>query len=272
MWEDYAITIGTLLFNIALIPQLLFHWKTKTCGIRSMTATLYTIGAYLFIVAFASLHLSFSFWTGAFSFICWGIICGQSYLYTSNKFSDCLPTKLYQDKWDNMVRSMKGPRGIASALSRICRWGGRGQVFYAVLPHSIVVSRMVSSAAKPYAMLHDAHEGLSGDCTRPCKSKCQYYIEGQLQKIVYDMLGLPEPSKEILDEVNKADNIAMEAEWILLHPKDEKWINGKIKKNEKALRLTRRFVSMGRDYWMRDEGGVQLFVDEFTSAVNRRLG
>ena len=60
---------------------------------------------------------------------------------------------------------------IATAQSRICRYGGRGKYFYSDAQHSYLVSLMVPQERDMilHALIHDAHEVYTGDCIGPFK-------------------------------------------------------------------------------------------------------
>jgi len=60
---------------------------------------------------------------------------------------------------------------IATALSNICRFAGHTPVFYSVLQHSLEVANLFASddPAYKYALLHDAHEAVTGDIVTPVK-------------------------------------------------------------------------------------------------------
>lgn len=62
---------------------------------------------------------------------------------------------------------------IATALSRTPRFGGRYDRVhghYSVAQHSVLVhDLMQATEARPYALLHDAHEAYVGDLTHPVK-------------------------------------------------------------------------------------------------------
>ncbi len=106
---------------------------------------------------------------------------------------------------------------IASALSKLCRFGGHCQQFYSVAEHSILVSRLVrqqksgAPMALAWGLLHDASEAYVVDIPRPVKRHLKEYIaiEDAIQQAVAERFGLPWPMP---DEVTSADHdlLAME--------------------------------------------------------------
>lgn len=60
---------------------------------------------------------------------------------------------------------------IATSLARIPRFGGHSTRHYSVLEHSLYVASLVPSEYKAAALLHDAHESLTGfwDVSSPAK-------------------------------------------------------------------------------------------------------
>ena len=71
---------------------------------------------------------------------------------------------------------------IASALSKLCRWGGATREFYSVAQHSVHVSRLAAKIAEDVGgsaelqqiaafagLMHDAHEMVLADICRPTK-------------------------------------------------------------------------------------------------------
>ena len=58
---------------------------------------------------------------------------------------------------------------IAEALAKLCRWTGHTTKFYSVAQHSGIVHDILPLNARPYALLHDAHEAYIGDWSTPLK-------------------------------------------------------------------------------------------------------
>jgi 5'-deoxynucleotidase YfbR-like HD superfamily hydrolase len=58
---------------------------------------------------------------------------------------------------------------IAAATAKLCRFTGHTQCFYSVAQHMVHTTDLVDLEAKPYALLHDAHEAYVGDWSTPLK-------------------------------------------------------------------------------------------------------
>jgi hypothetical protein len=59
---------------------------------------------------------------------------------------------------------------IATALSKICRFGGHSNDFYSVAQHSVVVANLAPEYLCREALLHDATEAYLGDVIKPLKN------------------------------------------------------------------------------------------------------
>ena len=102
-------------------------------------------------------------------------------------------------------------RDIASALSKLCRFGGHCKQFYSVAEHSLLVAKMMrqrnrnSSILIRWALLHDASEAYVVDIPRPAKRQLSEYmkIEDKIQRTIAERYGLPWPMPH---EVHEADS------------------------------------------------------------------
>jgi uncharacterized protein len=119
---------------------------------------------------------------------------------------------------------------IASALSKICRFGAQAREFYSVAQHAILVKRLVMDAGHSrlglLALHHDSHEAFAGDIPTPLKQKidsattvyrdvCQ-----RLDLAIADALGLDWPLRESSDwqVIKAADSLALRIEAARLLP------------------------------------------------------
>lgn len=59
---------------------------------------------------------------------------------------------------------------VASALSKICRFGGHSNDFYSVAQHSVIVAKLAPGYLCREALLHDATEAYLGDVIKPLKN------------------------------------------------------------------------------------------------------
>ncbi len=99
---------------------------------------------------------------------------------------------------------------IASALSKLCRFGGHCKQFYSVAEHSILASELMSQrygnnlTLIRWALLHDASEAYVVDIPRPAKRQLTEYIriEDAIQRAVAERFDLPWPMPEEVHEVD----------------------------------------------------------------------
>lgn len=110
---------------------------------------------------------------------------------------------------------------IAQALAMQCRFNGQSGTFYSVAQHSVHVMSLVPSAAKPYALLHDAHEAYIGDITSPVKnailnlgkSDIIRQISDGLDRVIARAFGLNWPTPPtIRRQIAAADKVALATE------------------------------------------------------------
>ena len=110
---------------------------------------------------------------------------------------------------------------IAHGLARIGRFGGRGELYYPVLAHSIVVGSMTPWPWRIYGYLHDMAEVIVGDIGHPFKTDEQKDVEWIVHNYMLEQLGIPYPStfhmSYIEEEVRKIDRSVVSSEAYLLH-------------------------------------------------------
>ncbi len=115
---------------------------------------------------------------------------------------------------------------IAHALSYTCRFAGHTSRFYSVAEHAVLVAiRLADTGCSPATQLlglhHDDSEAYLGDIPRPLKSLLgsRYRdLEINMQRAVYDALGLHPPTGEQALAIHEADNWALAAEAHSLMP------------------------------------------------------
>jgi 5'-deoxynucleotidase YfbR-like HD superfamily hydrolase len=108
---------------------------------------------------------------------------------------------------------------VAAGLAHINRYSGNAGI-YTVAQHSIIVANALPPELRPYGLLHDAHEFVVGDMTRPMKKAlgpavCFHLedIEQVVDWAIYTAAGLPYPiSPEIRHAVKRADVQALMTE------------------------------------------------------------
>lgn len=106
------------------------------------------------------------------------------------------------------------------ALAKLCRFNGHTVDFYSVAQHSCLVMDLVPPAAKPYALLHDAHEAYVGDLVQPVKNglSAQARFEwdemvARIDAAIHTAFGLDWPvHPNIARLVHEADLVALATE------------------------------------------------------------
>jgi len=99
-------------------------------------------------------------------------------------------------------------KGIASALSKICRFSGQISEFYSVAQHSVFVSQLVPEEYALIGLLHDATEAYTADMPKPIKQLMPEYevLEDRMYKALATKFTLPPVIPEV---VHIADRIAV---------------------------------------------------------------
>ena len=128
-------------------------------------------------------------------------------------------------------------RDIAEGLSKQCRFNGQCDLFYSVAQHSVVclailrtlpefqdLSPLLRSKAEVYVLLHDAHEAYIGDVINPVKAvlisqiptfeKKWGKLTQDIDKAIFESFGLPLPTPQMQELVNKVDQIALATELV----------------------------------------------------------
>lgn len=115
-------------------------------------------------------------------------------------------------------------RSIASALSKICRFGGHCHRFYSVAEHCVHCSEL-SESHEHHVLLHDSAEAYIGDVVKPLKQLLSDYqaIEWRIEAAVWKHFGIV-PTDESDAEVKRCDRAMLKAEKIHFWPRDkENW-------------------------------------------------
>lgn len=115
---------------------------------------------------------------------------------------------------------------VAHAISQLCRFGGHCRHFYSVAQHSIWVAKYLKEiGAAPivqlYGLLHDATEGYMVDIPSPIKKQLNLYkrAEDKLHVLIWDALGIKQPSEEEWRQVKEVDVLLQHHEANCLLPK-----------------------------------------------------
>lgn len=115
---------------------------------------------------------------------------------------------------------------LADALAKINRFGGRTREPWSVAGHSVLVEMLCPPSAKPWALLHDAHEAFVGDITTPAVDLIATvgrlpgfddglaFVKGQIDRAIASAWGVA--VRSLNADLIRADRIALCAEAAIL--------------------------------------------------------
>lgn len=122
-------------------------------------------------------------------------------------------------------------KSIASALSKICRFGGHCQRFYSVAEHCIHATNLALQDGVPNAVLvaiflHDASEAYVGDMVKPLKIMLPEYMETEwrIQLAIECAMGVSFVYHG--ETIKNYDRLMLKAEKIAMWPNDTEAWNG----------------------------------------------
>lgn len=110
---------------------------------------------------------------------------------------------------------------IAEALSKQCRFTGHTAMFYSVAQHCCLVHDLCSLEARPWALLHDAHEAYIGDIPSPLKTALHALggklaldiIATRFDNAIAGAFKIQWPlSEQVNREINHFDKVALNTE------------------------------------------------------------
>jgi len=81
VWQDYIITIATILFGYALLPQVYHNFKIKKTTITVQTSTITFLGLYTLSIMFLTLNLYFSAAANLITGTLWAVLLMQKLIY-----------------------------------------------------------------------------------------------------------------------------------------------------------------------------------------------
>jgi uncharacterized protein len=120
-------------------------------------------------------------------------------------------------------------KSIASALSKVCRFGGHCPHFYSVAEHCIHATALACSEgytgdALLAVFLHDAAEAYIGDMVKPLKVTMPQYGEAEhrIEAAIQAAFGVD--FSKWMDVIKRFDRAMLKAEKVTMWPEDtEKW-------------------------------------------------
>ncbi len=108
-------------------------------------------------------------------------------------------------------------RDIAVQSMRLVRFSGAAEIFWPIGMHMLLVADLMPKRPwmEVHGLLHDAAEIVVGDVPRPMKTAEARALEDRVLERIYTMLGVPQPSPEVILAVKEADFRAALAEGTL---------------------------------------------------------
>ncbi len=123
--------------------------------------------------------------------------------------------------FDKIMENEVKIEDIASALSKMCRFGGHCPEFYSVAQHSVIVSHLVPKEHALAALLHDATEAYVQDMVRPLKRLLPEYQ--RVEEMVKQLIEKTFDVQTCHPAIKKADNQALYAEAVSFFGSAEGW-------------------------------------------------
>lgn len=131
------------------------------------------------------------------------------------------------------------PRAIAHSLSNLPRFAGHTHIRWSVAHHVMTVDTIIDQLAhedslpriRPYALLHDAAEVITGDIPAPVINHMKddlgfdfrTLVELPILQQIYNAFKLPAPLAEDLDLIREADAYALRIERRELMDSSYRW-------------------------------------------------
>ena len=85
MWQDYALTVASLMFGYSLIPQIIRNYRNKKVDQISWQMILVSLVAIIInIPASYTLELYMTTIMNCIQFVCWLLMMSQRFYYRNN--------------------------------------------------------------------------------------------------------------------------------------------------------------------------------------------
>ncbi|MDP3880879.1 MAG: hypothetical protein Q8Q32_01710 [bacterium] len=81
IWQDIAITIASVVFTVALVPQLVYGFREKRASMQRITSIPTFIGLYVVAFSYFTLELYFSCAITSMAATIWLLFYIQTILY-----------------------------------------------------------------------------------------------------------------------------------------------------------------------------------------------
>ena len=180
-------------------------------GVSVLSTAFFFIWGLWNILYYPSLGQTFSFYAGIAVCLANFLWIGLMLYYKNNEAKKKQTQDNYIELSDgrfwrfNDEQNYLTPRALAHALGNLCRYTGHCKKFYSVAEHSVKASYLVEPQYAMEALMHDAHECLTNDLSKPFKNQIGGSYkewEDKLEGYVRNQYNIPlelDPSIKIAD-------------------------------------------------------------------------
>lgn len=85
LWQDIVLTVASVVFSVALVPQIYFGFKNKSGPIKLQTSVPTFIGLYVVAITYYTLSLYLATATAFAAGTLWFVLFAQRILYRKDK-------------------------------------------------------------------------------------------------------------------------------------------------------------------------------------------
>lgn len=112
---------------------------------------------------------------------------------------------------------------IGYGLAAVIRFGGHVRRPWSVLEHSYACAYYAEYCGdgpivQLHALIHDAHECITGDIPRPWKTDDMRLLQAELDRRIYTVHGITPPDEATVKRVKEIDEEMLKAETMLIGP------------------------------------------------------
>lgn len=180
-------------------------------GVSVLATAFFFVWGLWNILYYPSLEQTFSFYVGIFVCLANFLWIGLILYYRKQEVKSKQTQENFIELSDgrfwhfNKLKNRLTPQVMAHSLGNLCRYTGHCKEFYSVAEHCVKASYLVEPQYAMEALLHDAHECLTNDLSKPFKNQIVGSYkewEDKLEALVRNAYNIPvelDPSIKIAD-------------------------------------------------------------------------